>query len=161
MTEPRGRGPDVRYPPPLYFVAGFLVGWFLDRRVWHLWPALGPTAVSIVDWLGGVLFGAGIALSLSGFLTFRRAKTAIAPIRDAAQLVRTGPYRFTRNPMYFGLSLTYVGLSIFMATAWPLLVLPFVILSLRRQVIDREERYLTQAFGDEYRAYQNEVGRWW
>jgi protein-S-isoprenylcysteine O-methyltransferase Ste14 len=161
VTEPRGRGPDVRIPPPFFFVAGFLVGWLIDAKFLHLWPALGPTVRTVLDWLGGVLFGAGIGLSVSGFLTFRRAGTAIIPNHDASRLVRAGPYRFTRNPMYLGLSLAYVGLSIFMAVGWPLLILPIVIMVLQRLVIDREERYLTQAFGDDYRAYQREVGRWW
>jgi protein-S-isoprenylcysteine O-methyltransferase Ste14 len=160
MTETAGRGPNVRFPPPLYFLAGFLVGWLIDARVYHLWPLLGGTSSTIVDFLGGLVFGVGLAVSILGIVAFRRAKTSIVPIRDASALVTTGPYAITRNPMYVGLTIQYVGLCFLLQTVWPLAALPFVILSIRRSVIDPEERYLTATFGDSYRNYQSEVRRW-
>jgi protein-S-isoprenylcysteine O-methyltransferase Ste14 len=162
MSELRGNGPNVRLPPPLLFVAGFLVGWSIDAKVYHLWPAaLGHTFSTVADVIGGVLFGGGIIVAASGVLTFRRAKTSIVPIRDASTLVRTGPYAVTRNPMYLGLTLSYTGLAILLDSGWSLVVLPIVLVALTRLVIEREERYMETAFGDEYRAYQREVGRWW
>jgi protein-S-isoprenylcysteine O-methyltransferase Ste14 len=161
VTETAGKGPNVRIPPPFVFVAGFLVGWLIDAKVYHLWPVAGHTFSTIADFIGGVLFGGGIMVSISGVLTFRRAKTSIVPIRDASTLVRTGPYAVTRNPMYVGLTLSYIGLAILLDSGWSLLLLPVVILALTRFVIEREERYMETAFGDEYRAYQREVGRWW
>jgi protein-S-isoprenylcysteine O-methyltransferase Ste14 len=145
----------------MLFVAGFLVGWLIDAEVFHLWPALGHTTTTAVDFVSGLLFAGGIGLAVSGARTFRRAKTAVFPNRDASALVTTGPYAATRNPMYMGMTLSYVGASLFVATAWPLLLLPGVVVALQRLVIDREERYLTQTFGQDYLAYQREVGRWW
>jgi protein-S-isoprenylcysteine O-methyltransferase Ste14 len=161
VSEERGRGPGVRIPPPAIFVAGFLVGWLLDTWVYHLWPTTGRSASNVVDFIGGGVFGGGIALALSGAMTFRRAGTSVLPDRDASTLVRTGPYRATRNPIYMGMALAYVGLAILVGAGWPILILPLVIMAVQRLVIEREERYLTEAFGDEYRAYQKEVGRWW
>jgi protein-S-isoprenylcysteine O-methyltransferase Ste14 len=75
-------------------------------------------------------------------------------------IVATGPYRFSRNPMYVAMSAVYVGLSLLMGVVWPLVLLPIVLLSLSALVIRREERYLGDAFGEEYGAYRARVRRW-
>jgi Putative protein-S-isoprenylcysteine methyltransferase len=160
VTEASGRGPNVRIPPPFLFVAGFLIGWVIDTWAYHLWPALGPRTTNILDFVGGLITGCGVGLAILGMITFRRASTSIVPVRDASSLVRTGPYAFTRNPMYLGLSVAYVGGSFQIHSVWPIILLPFVIIALQRLVIEREERYLTATFGDAYRDYQREVRRW-
>ena len=71
-----------------------------------------------------------------------------------------GPYRFTRNPMYLGLVFITAGLALLANALWPLILLPVVIVILRRAVIDREERYLTAKFGEEYLQYKARVRRW-
>lgn len=161
MTQPAdAHGPNVRFPPPVLFAAGFLVGGLIDVWAYHLWPAFTGTTARAVDGIGVVLIVGGLALAIAGVLTFKRAKTAIIPHHAATLLVSGGPYRFTRNPMYTGLTLTYIGLSVVTSMGWPLLLLPFVLLALYQLVITREERYLTSAFGEEYRAYRLRVGRW-
>jgi protein-S-isoprenylcysteine O-methyltransferase Ste14 len=74
--------------------------------------------------------------------------------------VTHGPYRFTRNPMYTGLTLQYLGVSALINSAWPIIVLPIVLLILIQTVILREERYLRDAFGVEYVGYVASVRRW-
>ena len=160
MTTSEGRGPGVDIPPPFFFVAGFVVGWALDRYVYRLWPPSNPTVDRIMTGVGAILLLAGLALAFSGIVTFRRLKTTIVPNRDASRLVIAGPYKFTRNPMYSGLTIAYLGLSVLLSTVWAVLLLPLVLLVLFRFVIAREERYLTTAFGDQYREYQAQVGRW-
>src|SRR5207302_4755248 len=110
---------------------------------------------------GGFLFGAGLALAVSGIMTFHRSKTAVFPNHAASLLVVDGPYRFTRNPMYVGLALAYAGLAIMTTIGWALVFLPLLLLALYHFVIAREERYLSEAFGEQYLAYQQNVGRWW
>ena len=102
----------------------------------------------------------GVILSASGMATFRRAKTAIHPGHSASRLVVHGPYRFTRNPMYTGLTLQYLGGAALLDSAWPIIVLPIVLVVLFKTVIPREERYLTDAFGVEYTQYVASVRRW-
>jgi protein-S-isoprenylcysteine O-methyltransferase Ste14 len=160
VTTSEGRGPGVDVPPPFFFVAGVVAGWALDRYVYHFWSPSNLTVGRILTGVGAVLLLAGLALAFSGIVTFRRSKTTIVPNRDASRLVIAGPYRFTRNPMYSGLTIAYLGVSILLSTVWALLVLPLVLFALYRFVIAREERYLTAAFGDQYRAYQAQVGRW-
>ena len=93
-------------------------------------------------------------------VTFGRARTAINPHHSASQLVTHGPYRFTRNPMYTGLTIAYLGGSALVDSAWPIIALPIVLLILVKTVISREEMYLADAFGAEYRGYVARVRRW-
>lgn len=160
MKPPRGRGPGVDIPPPLFFLAGFVVGMLLEKYVVDLLPESRPAVQFVVEAAGVALIVGGLGLAFWGMLTFQRAKTAIYPNRDASRLVRAGPYRLTRNPMYSGMTMGYLGGSLLLTAGWPFLTLPLSLLAIRRFVIDREERYLTSAFGDEYRAYQRQVRRW-
>ena len=151
------RSPGVRFPPPLLYVAGLVTGWILDRRVRAL-PLIGDPDV-VADF-GMLLVTLGLALTVWGMLTFRAARTAIIPMRGASRLVKQGPYRFTRNPMYTGFTLMYLGATALMYSAWPLLALPIVVALLIRLVIEREEAYLQDAFGADYSDYRARVRRW-
>lgn len=150
--------PGVRFPPPIIFVGGFLLGWLLDWYGYAL--PLSRVAGSAVEPIGVGIVIIGVFLVAWGLLTFRRARTAIIPSHSASRLVTNGPYRYTRNPMYTGLTIAYVGAAALIDSAWPLILLPVVLLALTRLVISREEAYLTDAFGAEYGAYQARVGRW-
>ena len=150
--------PGVRFPPPLLFVLGLGAGWLLHRaRPLLLLPADFRAVGVVLGWTG-ILLWAG--LTGWAMATFRRARTAIFPNRPATGVVREGPYRFTRNPMYLALVLLYVGVSLLMNSGWALLLLPLVLALLYVSVIRREERYLTAAFGAEYEAYRTRVRRW-
>ena len=158
MTQPPAlQSPGVRLPPPLLFAGGLVVGWLLARFVRPL-----PMAADgrLLDAVGTVLVVLGVGLAAWGMITFRRARTAIVPMHPASRIVDTGPYRFTRNPMYTGLTLAYVGISLYMNSVWPLLALPIVLALLIRLVVRREEAYLRGAFPDDYIAYQARVRRW-
>lgn len=156
MSAPsiENRGPGVHVPPPLIFVAGFALGWLLGR----MWP-LGP-ANPAVEAIGAIIAGAGLGLAAWAMSTFLLAGTPILPNRPATTLVTHGPYRYSRNPMYSSLTLLYIGLSLATATWWALPLLPLLLYILHRAVIAREERYLTEAFGDAYLEYTRKVRRW-
>jgi protein-S-isoprenylcysteine O-methyltransferase Ste14 len=150
--------PGVRFPPPILFVGGLLLGWLLDRY-WRALPLsrVGGSAVELIGWS---LLGVGLFLVAWGMLIFRRARTAIIPSHGASRVVTHGPYRYSRNPMYTGLTIAYVGVAALIDSAWPLIVLPVVLVALVRLVISREEAYLSDAFGAEYGAYRERVRRW-
>ena len=150
--------PGVRFPPPFLFAAGFLGAWGLSR--WAPLPIVRGQATSVAEVAGGLLVALGVGLVFWGLATFHAHRTAIFPNRPATRIVRSGPYRFTRNPMYTGMTAAYCGLSIIMNDVWPFLLLPFVLVLLVRLVISREERYLASAFPGEYDAYRREVRRW-
>lgn len=150
--------PGVFFPPPLYFIAGVGAGLLLDRYIVAL--PIPPVLAGFGSMLGIGLVGTGLLLMAWGVVTFRRAGTAIIPHQSASRLVLSGPYRFTRNPMYTGFTIAYIGVSALSGTVWPLLLLPIVLLIVSRVVIQREERYLEDAFGTEYTEWCARVRRW-
>src|SRR3954469_16324391 len=142
-------------PPPLIYVAGLIVGFALEA----LLP--GVDLPALVEWgLGGLLVVAGLGLLLSFNTSFSRKGTAVEPWKPTTAIVTTGPYRFTRNPAYLGMALTYVGIAVLSSAVWVLVPLPFVIAVIDRGVIAREERYLERKFGEEYLGYKRTVRRW-
>jgi protein-S-isoprenylcysteine O-methyltransferase Ste14 len=153
-----GRGPNVRIPPPLIFVAGWIVAWLLHRARPF---ALDGSETSAWQTASGALaLVAGLTFMFWGIVTFASLRTPIVPTRPARVLVEQGPYRFTRNPIYLGMTLAYAGLAVLLNLAWPLLVLPGVLVLLVLMVVRREERHLGATFGDAYRDYQRRVRRW-
>jgi protein-S-isoprenylcysteine O-methyltransferase Ste14 len=147
--------PGIAIPPPLLYVAGFLAGVGLEIA----FPIDGPAT-----WLrvaGGVVgVGAWLALDGAAMVWFRRAGTSMIPFNPTTALVTSGPYRFTRNPMYVGMALLYAGLALALGVVWALIALPAVILVVDRLVIAREEPYLERKFGSEYTGYKARVRRW-
>jgi protein-S-isoprenylcysteine O-methyltransferase Ste14 len=152
------RGPNIRIPPA-YFAAGFLVGMLLHSVLPIPFTAGNPVPRMLTT-TGWILVWFGFGVSLSGVITFRLAGTTMFPFESASRLVRRGPYRFTRNPMYLGMTIVYVGFALVVNTAWPLLLLPLVLWGLVRGVIRVEEAYLEKEFGDDYRDFKKRVRRW-
>jgi protein-S-isoprenylcysteine O-methyltransferase Ste14 len=154
MENERERGP-VSFPPPSIYVAGLLLGWIVER--FASTPNLPKVAAWITLGLGLVSF---VALDGKASTLFARRKTGIVPWAPATTLVTDGPYRFTRNPMYLGMALLYLGLALGFGLLWAVALLPVIVVIVDRVVIGREEAYLEAKFGDEYRAYKERVRRW-
>jgi len=145
----------VVFPPPFLYVIPLGIGLLIHR----LHPvAIMPRGVAFP--IGLLLVALGLALAAFAIILFLRARTSPIPIKPTTAIVETGPYRFTRNPMYLGLALLYLGVTLWVDTLWPLLFLPLVILIVQRSVIEREERYLEAKFGKEYLDYKARVRRW-
>ena len=153
------RGPNIRVPP-LYFIGGFLLGMILHATVTPIDLVSGSASPRSVITTGWVVFWIGMIVAHTGVFTFLFAGTTMFPFKEASRLVTHGPYRFTRNPMYLGLTIAYVGLSLALNTGWPLVLLPVVLWLLVKTVIQVEEEYLESAFGEEYLAYKKRVRRW-
>jgi protein-S-isoprenylcysteine O-methyltransferase Ste14 len=154
----RPHGPGVHFPPPFLFVAGFGAGLLL-QRAWSLPLISGGRPFPVLP-LAWILVALGAGLMGWALFVFLRVRTSVMPNRPAASLVFEGPYRFSRNPMYTGLTGIYLGLALWLAALWPVLLLPVVLLLLWRMVIRKEERYLSEAFGDDYGDYRRRVRRW-
>jgi protein-S-isoprenylcysteine O-methyltransferase Ste14 len=150
-------GPAVKFPPPALFVGGLGVGVLLDRfgRV----PSLIPDSM-VLQAIGVVLAVAGLTLVYTGILTFRKFRTAIYPNRPAKLVVDGGVYAYTRNPMYVGMTVFYIGGVLVLHSLGAFALLPVVLVVLYTQVIVREERHLREKFPAEYTAYCNRVRRW-
>jgi len=150
-------GANVRFPPPLIYVAGLAFGIAAERFL--KFPTLGLPPVPR-DLAGSLLVLIGFLLMLAGAGLFLRRRTAILPFKPASTLVTSGVLSWTRNPMYLGMAVFYAGLAVVLNSLVALVLLPLVLAIVQTQVIAREEAYLERAFGDEYVAYKNRVGRW-
>ena len=153
MTEPMNLPPRVR--PPFVALALVLLAWAL------YWLTGSPRVVPWPwAWLGALAIAAGAALIAWAIGLFRRIGTTHDVREPPTRLVTTGPYRFTRNPMYVGLTTILLGIGLLVGT-WPFLIPPVVFpLVVSAFFIRREERILERAFGDEYEAFRRRVRRW-
>jgi len=153
-SDPADR-PGVIAPPPLIYLAATGVGIAL-----HLVMPLALPEPGMVRWLGLVLMLAGVVLAGAGRRAFTRAGTNVNPMQPATAVVASGPYRFTRNPMYVGMIVVFVGLALLARIGWLLVVLPAVLAVMHWGVILREERYLARKFVAEYEGYRARVRRY-
>jgi len=155
---PSGVGPDhagVRPPPPLVYAAGLLAGWLL-----HRWRPISIVNAHVIWWIGAALIVAAVALNLAAFREFQRARTSVIPVRPTTALVVTGPFRFTRNPLYLSMTMFGVGLALMVNSLWMLALLVPVVVAIRYLAIAREEAYLERKFGEAYTGYRARVRRW-
>jgi protein-S-isoprenylcysteine O-methyltransferase Ste14 len=124
-----------------------------------LWP-LSIVASQPVRVVGALLFIVASVFWSWGAGTMRRAGTNILPINPTVSLVKTGPFRISRNPLYVALAVTVIGVSLIFNTWWGIVLFVPYQLVMHFGVVLREEVYLQQLFGDAYRAYCLEVRRW-
>jgi len=142
-------------PPPLLYAIVFVIGMLLQRV-----RPVGILPTSVGRAAGIVCIVSGMALIVWSVQTFWRAKTSVIPVRPSTAIVISGPFRFTRNPMYVGLALMYLGAAFWLNMLWPILLLPALLFLVQIYIIAREERYLERKFGDEYLQYKSRVRRW-
>ena len=141
--------------PPIYLLATGIAMWAL-----HVWMP-GPVLLDWPwRWLGLLPIVAGGGLAVWGERQFVRAGTAVLPFRTPSALVTSGPFAFTRNPMYLGMFASLAGWSLLLGTSTPILPIPVFVWWLRRRFVLREEVFMEQNFGESYRAYKARVRRW-
>ena len=148
----------MRVPVPWVFILVYLAG----VTVQHFLPIVipSPDLAWIIRVAGFVFIGVGIALAFSALGIFRKKNTTTVPHETPSTLVISGPYRFTRNPMYVALTLTYLGVAGTRNEIWPVILLPLLWAYINFLVIPVEEKNLRGVFGDEYQKYGERVGRW-
>ena len=148
----------MRVPPPLMFLLAFLAGVGLEHLV-SLRPYV--TAIAPAARIAGacmLIAGSLLAFSAAGMFLWKR--TTLVPFGAAAHLVTGGQYRFTRNPMYLGLTVTYLGVAGLLTQPWAVVLLPFPVAVLNALVIPFEEQRLREIFGASFVDYCTKVRRW-
>jgi protein-S-isoprenylcysteine O-methyltransferase Ste14 len=141
--------------PPLLYGGVILFVLFL-RWFWPLPMFSHPTNL----WIGGVLLVLGVAIVATGRRAMKSGGTNVDPYKPSTAIVQSGLFRFTRNPLYLGLTLLYLGLTIMFNTWWGFVLLVPVVLIMHWGVVRREEVYLERKFGDSYRGYRSRVRRY-
>lgn len=148
---------ELKIPPPaVALLFGFLM-WLASSLVAPVEVPFGPRVTVAL-----VLVSLGLVFGVSAMVAFRRIKTTMSPIKPAAtsSLVTTGPFRFTRNPMYLSLLLYLLAWAVYLSNLLTLLFLPVFVFYINQFQIKPEERVLSSLFGQEYAAYKERVRRW-
>ena len=139
---------------PIVYLASILAGFGLNT----VWPVeVFPRAIKS---LGGLLTVLAVALFVLSVREFRRARTPIRTRKPVTAVIRTGPYRFSRNPIYLSFTLLQLGLGTWANSAWVVGMLIPTLVLMSYGVIAREERHMAQKFGEEYLRYTAAVRRW-
>src|SRR6516164_2557983 len=147
---------NVIVQPPIAWALAVLAGLALN---WLMPLPFVPAAVP-AGWLGTIVFALALALVAWAISTMTRAGSNVPTSLPTTTIVETGPYRFTRNPIYLGMVLGLIGLAIAFNSLWLLMTLVPFALVIRYGVISREEAYLERKFSDVYRGYRSRVRRW-
>jgi protein-S-isoprenylcysteine O-methyltransferase Ste14 len=146
-----------KVPPAVFFAACLLSGWALGvfRPL-----SLGLDAVPTRLPLALSVFVLAGAIGAWAFLTFRKARTSPMPFGTPSQLLTSGPFRFSRNPLYVALILVLIAFSSLLDSAWVLATVPVLALAVRAYIVPGEEARLLSLFGGQYTAYTSRVRRW-
>ena len=111
--------------------------------------------------IGGAILGVAVfCLGLYPVILLRRTGQSENPWTPTTEIVRRGPYRFTRNPLYLQMVLGCIGFAIMLRNMWILLLTPLAAWALQVFAILPEEAYLERKFGESYRSYKRRVRRW-
>lgn len=147
--------PRIFVPPPLLHAVALVGGLALDGR----WSG-DELLTGELRWLAIGLLVIGLAFIATALGWFWKIGTRAEPWAPAQRLVTTGIYRWTRNPMYVGMALTYLGVALLFRSAAAAAFLVPVLAIMNFIIIPREEAYLTRRFGLEYDAFRGRVRRW-
>jgi len=159
MTENPQRqdrhGPNVRVHPPIIYAISILSGIGLN----NLWPLSMPFGLH-GRLFGGIIIVAATLIAAWALLYFHRHDTDVRPDKPDRALITSGPYRFTRNPLYIVLTLAQITAAVWLDNPWILLLVVASVIVITRYAITREELYLERLFGQEYLKYKQRVRRW-
>ena len=144
----------VRHPPPVPYVLAMLAG-ALVHRWW-------PRGARPEGWLplGVTLVAIGVALMLWAKASFDAKHTPLEPWRSTEALVDSGPYAYSRNPIYLSFALIEVGVGVWADVRAIVLLTVVPMVMTARFVVPREEAYLRRKFGVAYDGYCSRVRRW-
>lgn len=157
MTQHRDRPNTLPWPPILYICAAalaVLAHWLLPL------PWIGPPMNELLFAIGWVVVVAAIVMDIAAMRTMARAKTTIMPNRASERLVTSGPFSFTRNPIYLGNTMLMIGAGLITGIAWLVILAPVAAFATQKLAIEREEKHLEARFGKAFRDYAKKVRRW-
>jgi protein-S-isoprenylcysteine O-methyltransferase Ste14 len=148
---------EVRIPPPLVYLGGVIIGVLVHAFVVPL-PVGLSTGLRIAASVATAV--ASLALMGDAIRVFRRTGQDPRPWEPTPEIISTGVYRFTRNPMYVGMALLQIAIGIGLANGWIIIFVPVVLAAVYATAVRHEELYLQRKFGDVYIRYKATVRRW-
>ena len=157
MTLRNERGAKVRFPPPLVFLGAIVLGVIVQRTAVPL-SLLFARGLRVAT--GVLILACGVSLVVSARILFTRTGQSPIPWKPTPELILQGPYRFTRNPMYVGVTLFVVGLGLTVNNIWISLFAAPALLVVHFIAVLPEERFLAEKFGESYRTFHAQVRRY-
>lgn len=157
MTLPNKDGAKVRFPPPLVFLGAIIAGVIVQRMAT---PLSLKVAAGIRLAVGVLILVCGTSLVISARIWFTRTRQSPIPWKPTPELILQGPYRFTRNPMYMGVTLLVIGLGLTVNNLWISLFAAPALMAVHFVAVLPEERYLAEKFGESYRNLLARVRRY-
>ena len=150
-------GAAVRFSPPFVYLGAVVLGGLLHGLVFPL-----PLNLRVALRIGVTVVTAllGVALVAAAIGLFRRTGQDPKPWESTPEIISTGIYRFTRNPMYVGMALLQTSIGIGFGNGWILALIPLVLVTIYAIAIRHEEAYLERKFGSTYLEYKRSVRRW-
>jgi protein-S-isoprenylcysteine O-methyltransferase Ste14 len=152
------RGAAVRVPPPLVPLIAIALGWGIEFLAGPVVPFSSDRSLGLS--VGGILVALGLALVVSAMQLFRKTGQDPAPWKNSPEIIATGLYRWTRNPMYLGMGLLQAGIGLLMANLLVVALVPVTWFVIYKIAIRHEEEYLEEKFGNAYLDYKRSVRRW-
>jgi protein-S-isoprenylcysteine O-methyltransferase Ste14 len=156
-TTDSSDGAKVRFPPPFVALLSILLGVALSYTV--ATPSI-PLDRTVRIAIGVLLIVAGLVPIVAARLHFIRTGQSVMPWKPTPELIFAGPYRFTRNPMYVGLTVVQIGIGIAFDNLWISLLAAVTLAVIHVIAVRPEEAYLSAKFGEPYRNYLTRVRRY-
>ena len=157
MDDNEKDGAAVRIAPPFVYLGGVIVGVLVHAFVMPLAIELSLGVRIALAVAAGV---AGLVLMGGAIKLFRRTGQDPKPWESTPEIISTGVYRYTRNPMYVGMALLQIALGVGLANWWIIILVPVVLAIVYAIAVRHEEVYLERKYGDQYVHYKASVRRW-
>jgi protein-S-isoprenylcysteine O-methyltransferase Ste14 len=144
----------IPWPPIIYLTAA--AAGIVLARMWPLpWPDIAGLTLA-----GGILALAALAWDVTSMLAFAKHKANIMPNKAATKLITTGPFAWSRNPIYLGNTLLVLGAGTYFGNWWLVGAAFVAAFATQKLAIEREERHMAAKFGSEWETYTKRVRRW-
>ena len=157
MTVPSKDGAKVRFPPPLVFLGAIVLGVIVQRKAMPLSLSFSP---GLRVTAGVLILVCAVCLVASARILFKRTGQNPIPWKPTPELILQGPYRFTRNPRYVGVTLFVIGLGLALNNLWISLFAAPALVLVHFIAVLPEERYLASKFRESYRSFAAQVRRY-
>ncbi len=147
---------DVKIHPPvltfIFIILAYVANWFVTIEF--------VSSASWVKYFGLGLAVVGLLLPFIAIREFIKARTTVNPHGSVTNIISSGIYRYTRNPIYLGFVFMLIGFLLFSNSLWGLILSPVLVICFNELVIKHEEAYLEKKFGEQYTNYKSSVKRW-
>lgn len=148
--------PEIIAPPPVLYLASLALAFGVNVVA----PAPIALPPLVLYSTGGLLLLLGGSFARWSFVVMKNRGTSANPRTQSEALTTDGPFKLSRNPIYVAMTILYSGMALLGNSLWPFLFLLPLLATMHWGVVLREERYLTQRFGEDYLAYKTRTRRW-